>query len=141
MYGRIFKFPESSIREMASLSAGYAYAVQALGYIVWKHCREERDIDLKTILADYDLLLAEGVYDKLWTDMSETDREICRLVADGESDGNSVAEIIKQVGISKSLASNYKRRLIKKGIMENIRGRFVFSLPRFGKYVSEQYRF
>ena len=93
------------------------------------------------MLPEYNLLLAEGVYDKLWTDMSETDREICRLVADNEAERPRVAAVIKQAGVSKSLASNYKRRLIKKGILEDIRGQFVFSLPGFGRYVNEQYRY
>ena len=141
MYGRIFRFPDNTVKKMAAATGGYPYAVQALGYAVWKNYRDAEDIDMENVLPKLDLMLADGVYDKLWVDMSETDREICSLVAEGDTDGASVASVIEKSGISKSLASNYKKRLIKKGIVEEVRGSFVFSLPGFGRYVREQYEY
>ena len=141
MYGRIFRFPDNTVKKMAAATCGYPYAVQALGYAVWKNYRDAEDIDMENVLPKLDLMLADGVYDKLWVDMSETDREICSLVAEGDTDGASVASVIEKSGISKSLASNYKKRLIKKGIVEEVRGSFVFSLPGFGRYVREQYEY
>ncbi len=139
MYAGIFDFPEKTIRKLASVTEGYPYAVQALGYILWKHYRDEKDVDIEQIIPRLDLLLADGVYDKLWLDMSETDRLICSIVAEEKSEGSSVAEIITKAGISKSLASNYKKRLIKKGIFIESRGRFIFALPGFDRYVREQF--
>ena len=73
--------------------------------------------------------------------ISNNDREICHIVAESDTDGASVASVIEKSGISKSLASNYKKRLIKKGIVGEVRGSFVFSLPGFGRYVREQYEY
>lgn len=141
MYGRIFHFPDNTVKKMAAATGGYPYAVQALGYVVCKNYRDAEDIDMESVLPGLDLLLADGIYDKLWIEMSEMDREICHIVAESDTDGASVASVIKKSGISKSLASNYKKRLIKKGIVEEVRGSFVFSLPGFGRYVREQYEY
>ncbi|MBQ9605984.1 MAG: AAA family ATPase [Lachnospiraceae bacterium] len=138
MYARIFDYSDATIRKMATLTEGYPYAVQALGYTVWKYCRSEKEVDFDSVIPRLDLLLADGVYDKLWIDMSETDRQICFLIAEGDAGGSSIASVIEKAGISKSLASNYKKRLVKKGIVEDVRGRFMFSLPRFDWYVREQ---
>lgn len=141
MYGRIFHFPDNTVKKMAAATGGYPYAVQALGYVVCKNYRDAEDIDMESVLPGFDLLLADGVYDKLWIEMSEMDREICHIVAESDMDGASVSSVIEKSGISKSLASNYKKRLIKKGIVEEVRGSFVFSLPGFGRYVREQYEY
>lgn len=141
MYGRIFHFPDNTVKKMAVATGGYPYAVQALGYVVCKNYRDAEDIDMESVLPGLDLLLADGIYDKLWIEMSEMDREICHIVAESDTDGASVASVIEKSGISKSLASNYKKRLIKKGIVEEVRGSFVFSLPGFGRYVREQYEY
>ncbi len=141
MYGRIFRFPDNTVKKMAAVTGGYPYAVQALGYIVWKNSWDAKDIYIENVLPGFDLLLADGVYDKLWIEMSEMDREICHIVVESDMDGASVSSVIEKSGISKSLASNYKKRLIKKGIVEEMRGSFVFSLPGFGRYVREQYEY
>ena len=69
--------------------------------------------------------------------MSETDRQIAALAAGDEAGEVSVSDIITRAGISKSMASNYKKRLIKRGILEDVRGRFAFALPGFGRFVRE----
>ena len=101
----------------------------------------ESDIDENKVIPRLGLILADGVYDKLWLDMSEVDREICHAISIGDSKGSNVSSIIEYSGISKSLVSNYKKRLVKKGIVEDVRGKFIFSLPGFARYVSEQYSF
>ena len=141
MYARIFDFSDAAARKMAALTEGYPYAVQALGYILWKYHKNESDIDENKVIPRLDLILADGVYDKLWLDMSEVDREICHAISIGDSKGSNVSSIIEYSGISKSLVSNYKKRLVKKGIVEDVRGKFIFSLPGFARYVSEQYSF
>lgn len=139
MYAKVFNFPENTIKKMASATGGYPYAVQAMGYTVWKHHADDKDIDIDEVLPKLDLILADGVYDKLWTDMSETDRRIAEMIAKGDADKVNVADIISETGISKSLASNYKKRLVKKGIIEDVRGKFIFALPGFDRYVREQF--
>ncbi|MCR4656325.1 MAG: hypothetical protein K5770_08875 [Lachnospiraceae bacterium] len=139
MYSRIFDFPEETIRKMAAATGGYPYAVQALGYTVWKRHLRDKDIDMDDVLPELDLLLADSVYDKLWTDMSETDRQIAGLIAGDAAAETSVSDVISRAGVSKSMASNYKKRLIKKGILNDVRGRFVFALPGFDRYVREQF--
>ncbi len=138
MYSKVFDFPQETLRRMAAETGGYPYAVQALGYTVYKRHLNDEDIDIKEVLPELDLLLADSVYDKLWMDMSETDRQIAALAAGDETGEISVSDIITGAGISKSMTSNYKKRLIKRGILEDVRGRFVFALPGFDRFVREQ---
>ncbi len=59
--------------EMTGLTKGYPFAFQVLGYLYWEN-REIKTIE--EILAEYDQYLEEYVYDKIWSELSEQDKQI-----------------------------------------------------------------
>ena len=112
--------------KLASLTGGYAFAFQALGSIYW----ENKDApDEKEICAEYDSLLEEFVYRKIWDGLSDNDRKIVLAINDSET---KVGNVCEACGITNEVFSKYRERLIIKQIIEAPKHGYVkLKLPRF----------
>ncbi len=132
-YKTIFNLDDNQASEMASLTKGYPFAFQALGYLTWNNHG-----DFKAVLDDYNQYLSEFVYDKVWSELSEKDR----LVAKGIADTNSrkIIDIRKHLQMTTNEFNPYRQRLIKKGVIDGSkRGLVSFALPLFEEYVNEHF--
>ena len=130
-YADIFQLDEESSERMAELTRGYAFAFQVLGYLYW----EQRDSKtLEEILPEYDQYLEEYVYSKIWSEMSERDKEIMqRLAAGGEM---RVKDLREQLGMSSEQFSVYRERLKRKGVIDTREyGKISMALPRFEEFI------
>ena len=86
------------------------------------------------IVNKFDVYLREYVYEKIYNDLSDCERKI--IISLAMSKDSSVSEIVNDTGISKGSFSQYRDRLIKKGILDKTGwGKLEFSLPRFKEYV------
>ena len=120
---------------MARLTKGYAFAFQVLGYLTFRS--ENRQY--RKILPEYRQYLDDFVYEKLWSELSEKDQEVARGIAETQS-GIS-ADIRTYLGISSNSLSQYRKRLIKKGLVSGEEhGKLQFTLPLFDEFVKDQYR-
>lgn len=134
-YRGLFHLEEEDAYQMARLTKGYAFAFQVLGYLSFR--LEERQY--KKILPEYRQYLDDFVYEKLWSELSEKDKEVARGIAETES-GES-ADIRKALGITSNSLSQYRRRLIKKGLVSGEEhGKLQFTLPLFEEFVKDQYK-
>lgn len=133
-YKKIFKNQSSEAQELAKLTSGYAYAYQALGYILYKNGNSSIDDDL---LVEYDFYLQEFVYNKLWSELSRNKRKILKCIPpSGEVE---VKEIMSQCGMSAPYFSNYRDYLLKEGIITSEkRGYISFALPRFYEFLEDK---
>lgn len=132
MYQRIFDLPILSAAAMAKLTRGYSFAFQALGYTFWENMPVN---NLNDILSEYDNLLSRASYSKLWKEMSDLDRKVCRAIAVKE--GERVKSIRDEIGMDSALFSVYRRRLKEKGLIDtNTYGKISFTLPRFSEFVN-----
>lgn len=123
--------------KMSKLTSGYAFAYQVLGYILFE--REKRVVDYN-VLKQFDTYLREYVYEKVYFDLSETERKILRALA--TDNDNKVSNIIDDIGISRESMSQYRDKLIKKGLLNKVGwGKLDFALPRFREYVLVQSEF
>ena len=128
-YRSIFHLSDSDAIEMAKLTRGYPFAFQALGYLTWQnsgnyHC----------ILEEYQRYLEDFVYDKLWSELSPTDRRIAGGIA--QSKTGEIKEIREILSLTSDQFSPYRMRLIRKGIVSGEeRGILRFTLPQFEQYV------
>lgn len=130
-YMDIFGLDMEAAHEMASLTKGYPFAFQVLGYLYW----ENRTIE--GILTEYDQYLAEYVYDKIWSELSDLDRKILTVMA--ESGETKVKEIRERTGMNSGLFSVYRDRLKRKGVLDTGKyGEISFALPRFPEFVMVQ---
>lgn len=134
-YMFVFGLEEDEAYRMARLTKGYAFAFQVLGYLTYQsenHCYED-------ILPEYRQYLDDFVYEKLWSELSEKDKVIAKGIA--ESENGSTSDIQKALGINSNSLAQYRRRLIKKGIVSGEEhGKLQFTLPLFDDFVKDQYK-
>lgn len=121
---------EESI-EMAKLTKGYAYAYQVLGYLLYP--KTDRKID-EAVLAEYDQYLADYVYDKLYSELSDVEQKI--LAAFPNAGPIKVGDLAVSCSMDAKYLGVYRDRLIKKGIVVSSSYGFLeLSLPRFYEYL------
>lgn len=133
-YMDIFGLDAETAEEMTSLTGGYPFAFQVLGYLFWEN-RDSKTIE--EILPEYDQYLEEYVYGKIWSELSGTDRKIVAKMA--ESGEIKVKNIREYMGMKSELFSVYRERLKRKGILDTRKyGEVSFILPRFAEFVTMQ---
>ena len=136
-YKNTFNIPEEEAAKMASLTKGYAFAYQLLGYIKWEH----KNAKLQSLLPEYDQYLQEFVYDKIWSELSDTDRKVVAAISNLLADSNSVrvGDVLEALNMSSSLFSTYRERLDRKGVIDTSKyGHVSLTLPRFAEYVKKK---
>ena len=132
-YENIFSLPRSEALKMSHLTKGFSFAFQALGYFTWEH-----EGDYKAALTEYKQHLDEYVYEKIWSELSPTDRKVASAIASSET--GKVAEIRSALGMSSGQFAPYRSRLIRKGIIRGDEyGVVRFTLPLFERFVEENY--
>ncbi|MCR5700860.1 MAG: ATP-binding protein [Lachnospiraceae bacterium] len=128
-----FKLDDDTALHMAKLTRGYSFAFQVLGYFTW-----ENDGDYDGILSDYKQYLDDYVYDKIWSELSRGDKRI--LYGMAKCENGKISSIREILGIETNEFNPYRKRLIKKGIVNgDERGYVKFVLPLFEQYVLENY--
>lgn len=132
-YQNILLTDRETSLQMSRLVKGYAFAFQVLGYFTF----QDKNHDYRNVLPQFRLYLDEYVYEKLWSELSETDRRIVLCMAKNHTE--ITAEIQALLNMSANVFSKYRLRLIRKGIVNGeIRGRLSFTLPLFQKFVLDQ---
>ena len=127
----IFRLDKESARKMAALTRGYPFAFQVLGYLYWEH-RDTKTV--QEILPEYDQYLEEYVYSKIWSEMSEKDKEIMQKLA--ESGEIKVKDLREQLEMSSEQFSVYRERLKRKGVIDTRKyGKISMALPRFEDFI------
>lgn len=128
-----FDLSEPAALQMAKLTKGYSFAFQVLGYLTWKN-----NGDYQTIIPQYKQYLEEYVYEKLWSELSATDKRVAYGLASTQ-DGK-IAQVRENISMSTNQFNPYRRRLIHKGIISGpSRGYIAFTLPLFREFVLEVY--
>ena len=133
-YKRIFQCGSKQATKLATLTKGYAYAYQLLGYVVWPRKEELKDEEISAeTLRLYDQKLREGAYQIIWDNLSPKEREVVHAIAVTDGTTKSVREMCDMP--SNELSVFYDR-LTSKGVIEmKTYGRREFTLPRFGEFV------
>lgn len=128
-YASVFHLEKKEAAEMARATNGYAYAFQLLGYLCFKRKRPYTEI-----MTEYDASLEQYVYEKIWSELSQNDQNV--LCAMASTNDTKVEKIREMAAMSSSSFSVYRKRLIRKGLVRQIKyGHLDFSLPRFREFV------
>ncbi len=136
-YQQVFDISPEESANMSKLTLGYSYAFQALGYAYWEH---KPVTDMDAVLQEYDDMLDESSYSKMWSELSDVDRQICRAIA--ESDDSSVKSIREKAGINSNTFTVYRSRLKNVGLLNTREyGKVAFTLPRFANFIKERSMF
>ena len=129
-YALLLKLDETKAKELADITKGYAFAFQALGAVYWEY---KDHPDMKMILDKLDEMLDDYVYRKIWSSLTPKEKEIVLAI---EQDDTKTGKICEATGIKPNSFSQYKTKLIRKGIlMSNGYGNNSLSLPRFYEIV------
>lgn len=118
----------------AALTEGYASAYQILGSILFESKKKDIDND---VLDDFDRILEEINYDKLWDDLSQNDKEF--LYGFSSQKDNKAKDIIANSTISKESYSKYRERLLRIGVVvSNSYGYLSLGLPRLFNFIQKK---
>ena len=133
-YMDLFRIDFETAEKMTSLTKGYPFAFQVLGYLYWE---KSKDKTLDDILPEYDHYLDEFVYNKIWSEMSDLDRKVAAgIPCDGEI---KISDLRTALKMNSSKLSLYRDRLNRKGIVNTTKfGYLSLILPRFGEFIREQ---
>lgn len=132
-YKRNLNISQEEAVRMAKLTKGYSFAFQVLGYFVF----EEGSIT-DSVMSSYQEYLEDYVYEKVWAELSSLDKKMTYGIANVSS--GRIVEIREYLGIDSNLFNQYRKRLIKKGIIEGDTYGYVhFQLPLFEEYVLQAY--
>lgn len=128
-YKKIFNLNEEESLKLAKFTKGYAYAYQLLGDILFTS--GDYSLSEKNV-SKFDELIYERAYSIIYDELTPKEKQI--LIASLENNTNEY--IIEKAKISKSQLSNYKKILVKKGVIEDDRNSITFRLPRFKESLS-----
>lgn len=132
-YQSVFKIDASEARKMAELTNGYAFAFQALGFLTYRH-----NGSYKEAMNDYRLYLEEYSYNKIWSELSATDRKILYGIA--KSGSKRIKDILSCCNLDSNHFNPYRKRLVDKGVLiSKNRGSLSFVLPLFDEYILNNY--
>ena len=129
-YMNILEMSEIDAKRAATITNGYAFAYQLLGYILFDEKKKTVD---KEVISRFDLLLDERSYSKIYSELTKREKEIVSIVASGKVSNAEIKEILNMKDGS---LSTYKMILSKKGILDTSkRGSVEFLLPRFSEFI------
>ena len=124
-YGKIFDISADKAMEMAIITKGYAFAYQALGKYVWENEAHELSDE---VLFYFDEALSHYVYEKIWSELSATDKKYMEYIITKEE--IEVSEILKLASCKPNEFSQYRKRLAEKGLIDiSHHGKIKFTLP------------
>ncbi len=134
-YKNIFDLDDEAAVEMTKLTGGYPFAFQLLGYLTWNNKG-----NYPGVLPEYKQYLYEYVYNKIWHELSEKDRQILYGMVEARDD--SVQAIKTQLKLSDNEWNPYRQRLIRKGVADGSqRGVLKLTLPLFDEFIKEKKEF
>ena len=119
---------------LAKETKGYAFAFQALGLIYFD---SDKTTSMDVLLKKMDEYLDEYVYNKIWSGLSEQDKNVVLQLSDDKA--TKVKDICEATGMTSATFSKYRERLISKGLISTQQHGYVeLALPRF-KSICEYY--
>ncbi|MDO5155571.1 MAG: ATP-binding protein [Eubacteriales bacterium] len=120
--------------QLGKETKGYAFAFQALGMLYYD---SEKTSSIEKILDKMDEYLDEYVYKKIWSGLSEQDRNVVMQLSDDKA--VKVKDICEATGMTSATFSKYRERLVNKGLITTQQHGYVeLALPRF-KRICEYY--
>lgn len=117
---------------MSRLTRGFPFAFQVLGYLKWN----EKEKPLADSLDAFDDYLQEYVYNKIWSELSDLDRDVLKAFLDSPRNEVPVNQLRDQLEFSANKFSVYRERLIRKGVVHPSKRDYLeLTLPRFRDFL------
>ena len=132
-YKETLKLSTDVAGKLAVLTKGYAYAYQVFGYYMWESGNNDiNDLTMSRI----DAALREKVYEKIWSELRPMDKWFLSYIV--QKDKMSVSELLEVTKKNHNEWSSPRKRLVEKGVLEDVRGMAIIKLPRFAEFVENE---
>ena len=136
-YKKTLGVDEELALDMAVMTKGYPFAYQALGKYMWDSKEKKLTEDVLTLL---DEALAEKVYKKIWSELTDRDKWFMKFIVQKEK--MTASELLSITKKKHNEWSEPRRRLSEKGIIDTrTRGEISLRLPRFKEFVENEMLF
>lgn len=133
-YKNIFNIDSDEAFEMATITKGYAFAYQVLGKYVWES--EEKKVT-DEVLIQFDEALERYVYDKIWSELSATDKWYMKFIS--SKSVMETSELLEMTKKKQNEFAQYRARLKDKGVIDvSTYGVIRMKLPRFDVFVKKR---
>lgn len=136
-YKQTLGLDEDESIKCAKMTKGYAFAFQLLGYLMFESKAKALD---ENLLAKYDSYLEEFAYNKIWSGLTQVEQKI--LTAVNSNNKVKIGTLLDNLNMKKEYFSQYRSRLIKKGIIDGSEhGFIIFTLARFNEFIKNKLLF
>ena len=133
-YKTIFSIDAETAFNMAVITRGYAFAYQVLGKFVWES--KEKAVT-EEVLIQFDEALEKYVYDKIWSELSATDKWYLKFIS--QKNVMETSELLSMTKKKQNEFAQYRKRLSDKGIIDvTTHGIIKMVLPRFDVFVKNR---
>ncbi|MBQ6231570.1 MAG: ATP-binding protein [Eubacterium sp.] len=134
-YAATFQLEPDKAREMAELTKGYAFAYQVMGYLYFEQsAAQKKEVSIDELLPEYDDYLDTYSYEKIWSELPLSEKNIISLLSENEA--RKVSDIRNELNISSNDMASYRDRLKRKGlILTEQFGYMTLTLPRFSEII------
>ena len=123
----VFEVSKEDAIILSKLTNGYAFAYQVLGYVLFEQNKKKLD---GNVLKEFDRYLREYVYEKIYFDLPDKEKMIVNALS--KIDDGSISNIMENLKMNKENISQYRDKLLKKGILvKNGWGNDVFRQLHF----------
>ncbi|MDO5441973.1 MAG: hypothetical protein Q4F55_05425 [Bacillota bacterium] len=128
-YHKALKLDLKACQHFAEETKGYAYAFQQYGSLLFEG-------ETTDVISELKINLFGNVYEKIWEELSENDKKVLRTMPENRIYKRE--EIVEKLGESKNIYSEYRDRLIKRGIIITPQYGYVsVALPFFDEYIAD----
>lgn len=144
-YQETLELSREEAEYLAYETKGYSLAFQALGHQLWDMLSKKgsyNKVDKSALMNALYSTLSELAYDKIWDELSATDKkvlmEIVKIISETDSGSVQVDEIKKRLNMPSDTFTKYRSRLIDAGILNGAEyGVLRIKLPQFDRYVKD----
>lgn len=113
---------DEALTEAVRGSGGHPYMLQLVGHRMWRLSQPAGHAigrgHAAQAVAQAEPLLWDDIFGPAWDDLSETDQKILTGIAEVAEGRVRFSEAMDVAGVSKSLASQYRDRLLRTGFMQ-----------------------
>ena len=137
-YQNVFDNNFEVANQMAKRTRGYSYAFQLQGYIYFNYLQNKQASpsleNLNDIFKQYQTMLFNNAYLKIFSGLSDTDRKYLSTIADHPI----FKDTVKAMGKSGSYVSQYRRRMLERHLIIPVNhGEVAYTLPLFKEFIKE----
>jgi hypothetical protein len=132
-----FAMPDGLAADAAKSTCGFPYLIQLVGYYLWNASGQKpTGEDLEEALLNSKSELFQNVYQIMWREASEVDRQFLVAML-GDHNYSRFGELADRMGASPGYASKYRQRLIEAGFVSPAsHGHLAFDPPYFKEFIN-----